>query len=96
MPIPVALCFLFSYLNPQNERVVAKALRALHLPVSVSHEILPEFREYERLATVVINAYLIPRMGEYLKRLERGAGQAGRVYVMQSSGGITTAAASGA
>jgi N-methylhydantoinase A len=87
----VALCFLFSYLNPENERVVAAALRALQLPVSVSHEILPEFREYERLATVVINAYLIPRMGEYLKRLERGAGEAGRVYVMQSSGGITTA-----
>ena len=87
----VALCFLFSYLNPENERVVAGALRALQLPVSVSHEILPEFREYERLATVVINAYLIPRMGEYLKRLERGAGEAGRVYVMQSSGGITTA-----
>jgi N-methylhydantoinase A len=98
----IALCFLFSYLNPENERVVAEALRALQLPVSVSHEILPEFREYERLATVVINAYLIPRMGEYLKRLERGAretsapllgggGEAGRVYVMQSSGGITTA-----
>ena len=122
----VALCFLFSYLNPENERVVAAALRALQLPVSVSHEILPEFREYERLATVVINAYLIPRMGEYLKRLERGAretsapllgggggrgwcepsqtqkattplpppsqgGESSRVYVMQSSGGITTA-----
>jgi len=87
----IALCFLFSYLNPENERVVAAALRALQLPLSVSHEILPEFREYERLATVVINAYLIPRMGEYLKRLERGVGEAGRVYVMQSSGGITTA-----
>jgi N-methylhydantoinase A len=98
----IALCFLFSYLNPENERVVAKTLRALRLPVSVSHEILPEFREYERLATVVINAYLIPRMGEYLKRMERGVGagsapllggggESGRVYVMQSSGGITTA-----
>jgi N-methylhydantoinase A len=87
----IALCFLFSYLNPENERVVAAALRALQLPLSVSHEILPEFREYERLATVVINAYLIPRMGEYLKRLERGVGETGRVYVMQSSGGITTA-----
>jgi N-methylhydantoinase A len=87
----IALCFLFSHLNPENERVVSAALRALQLPVSVSHEILPEFREYERLATVVINAYLIPRMGEYLERLERGAGEAGRVYVMQSSGGITTA-----
>jgi N-methylhydantoinase A len=123
----IAVCFLFSYLNPANERVVAQALKALQLPISVSHEILPEFREYERLATVVINAFLAPRMAEYLKRLERGVGEAiipllgggggrgwwarnqahesttpwpppcqggesGRVYVMQSSGGITTAA----
>ncbi len=68
----IAVCFLFSYLNPANERVVAQALKELQLPISVSHEILPEFREYERLATVVINAFLAPRMGEYLKRLERG------------------------
>jgi N-methylhydantoinase A len=112
----LAVCFLFSYLNPANEKVVARALKGLQLPISVSHEILPEFREYERLATVVINAFLAPRMGEYLKRLERGVGEdirkrpapldrqtrepkvlpykeaAGRVYVMQSSGGITTAA----
>jgi N-methylhydantoinase A len=121
----IAICFLFSYLNPANERVVARALKGLQLPLSVSYEILPEFREYERLATVVINAFLAPRMGEYLKRLERGVGEdlrkratssnslvepngvrpwgerrsplpcgdaAGRVYVMQSSGGITTAA----
>jgi len=68
----IAICFLFSYLNPANERAVAQALEELRLPISVSHEILPEFREYERLATVVINAFLAPRMGEYLKRLERG------------------------
>ena len=68
----IAVCFLFSYLNPDNERIVAKALAALQLPISVSHEILPEFREYERTATVVVNAYLMPTMGEYLKRLERG------------------------
>jgi len=109
----IALCFLFSYLNPANERVVAQALKELQLPISVSHEILPEFREYERLATVVINAFLAPRMAKYLKRLELGVGLVGpngvrpwgerrsplprggapgRVYVMQSSGGITTAA----
>jgi N-methylhydantoinase A len=109
----IAVCFLFSYLNPANERAVAQGLRKLDLPISVSHQILPEFREYERLATVVINAFLAPRMTEYLKRLEHGVGDvgpngvrpwddrrlhptrgytAGRVYVMQSSGGITTAA----
>ncbi len=103
----IALCFLFSFANPAHERVVARALRDLGLPVAASHEILPEFREYERLSTTVINAYLAPRMGEYLTRLERAAGEGlcapplsplpprpgrGRLFVMQSSGGITTAA----
>jgi N-methylhydantoinase A len=93
----VALCLLFSFANPANERIVARALRRLGLPLSVSHEILPEFREYERLSTVVLNAYLAPRMGAYLASLERGvrkqAGPSrGQVYVMQSSGGISTAA----
>ncbi len=89
-----AICFLFSFANSASERAVARALRNLGIPLSVSHEILPEFREYERLSTVVINAYLAPRLGAYLTRVENEAGKqnAGRVYVMQSSGGITTAA----
>ena len=89
----IALCLLFSFANPSHERSVAKALRGLGIPVSASHEILPEFREYERLSSVVINAYLAPRMGGYLERLERAVrkNNGGRVYVMQSSGGITTA-----
>lgn len=65
----VALCFLFSYANPSNERAVARALVKLGLPLSVSHEILPEFREFERLSTVVVNAYLAPRLGAYIARL---------------------------
>ncbi len=104
----IALCFLFSFANPGNERAVARALADLKVPISVSHEILPEFREYERLSTVVINAYLAPRLGAYLASLEGETGRrlavAGKraarrrvaknshVYVMQSSGGITTAA----
>jgi N-methylhydantoinase A len=92
----IALCLLFSFANPSNERAVQRALRGLKIPISVSHEILPEFREYERLSTVVINAYLAPLMGAYLARLERGVRERtprarGSVYVMQSSGGITTA-----
>jgi len=89
----IALCFLFSFANPAHERAVARALRVLGIPVSVSHEILPEFREYERLSSVVINAYLAPRMGGYLERLQHAIAKenGGRVYVMQSSGGITTA-----
>jgi len=92
----VAVCFLFSFRNPANERAVARALANLGLAVSVSHEILPEFREYERLSTVAINAYLAPRLGAYLARLEHAVGEGSalphsRVFVMQSSGGITTA-----
>ena len=56
--------------NPVHERRLASALARLGLPLSVSHEILPEFREFERLSTVVINAYLAPRMGAYLRSLE--------------------------
>jgi len=94
----VAICFLFSFANPANERSVARAVRKLGLPVSVSHEILPEFREYERLSTVVLNAYLVPRVGSYLERLRREAQRysaGAQVFVMQSSGGITTAARAG-
>ncbi|OFV94861.1 MAG: hypothetical protein A3H28_04730 [Acidobacteria bacterium RIFCSPLOWO2_02_FULL_61_28] len=103
----VAICFLFAFANPANERAVARAVRRLGLPVSISHEILPEFREYERLSTVVLNAYLVPRVGRYLDRLRQEARRsfrapqnaagakdtrgAAQVFVMQSSGGITTA-----
>ena len=65
----LAVCFLFSYANPSNEQAVTRALSKLKLPLSVSHELLPEFREYERLSTVVVNAYLAPRLGAYLARL---------------------------
>jgi N-methylhydantoinase A len=143
-PDAVAVCFLFSFMNPANEETVAHSLRRAGFAVCASHEILPEFREFERTATVVMNAFLAPRVGHYLQRLEAGlkaqmengglgksgwgagsgsaasvlparpmprkrvAGlrmplprgrralqamsQRARVYVMQSSGGITTAA----
>jgi len=100
----LAVCFLFAFANPAHERRVATALKSLGLPLSISNEILPEFREFERLSTVVINAYLAPRMGTYLRNLEnrmraeiRGqpGGQHGRIYVMQSNGGISTAARAG-
>ena len=52
--------------------LVAEALKELGVPVSVSHEILPEFREYERGATVVVNAYLAPKMSGYLTALQAG------------------------
>ena len=91
-PQAVAVSLLFSFANPQNEQRVAAILRPLRLPLSLSHVILPEFREYERTSTVVVNAYLQPVMENYLRRLnERVAEQSeqGRIFVMQSSGGIT-------
>jgi N-methylhydantoinase A len=80
----VAVCLLFSFVNTEHERRIASALEKLGIPLSVSHEVLPEYREYERTSTVVINAYLQPLMGAYLGRLERDAP---RLRVMQSSGG---------
>ncbi len=90
----IAISLLFSFANPETELRVEIALRSLNLPISTSHRILPEFREYERASTIVVNAYLAPRMQSYLLHLEqcvatRHAG--GRVDVMQSSGGIISA-----
>ncbi|HSY31706.1 MAG TPA: hydantoinase/oxoprolinase family protein [Verrucomicrobiae bacterium] len=66
-PDSVALCLLFSFRNPLHERRIAHELRSAGYAVSVSHEILPEFREYERTSTTVINAYLAPVMSNYLR-----------------------------
>jgi N-methylhydantoinase A len=99
-PEAVAISLLFSFANPENEAAVAESLADLQVPLSVSHKILPEFREYERTSTVVVNAYLQPLMQSYLERLgERVADLEGnskpvrqrgaRIFVMQSSGGIT-------
>jgi N-methylhydantoinase A len=117
-PEAVAISLLFSFANANNEKAVAESLKSLGVPLSISHQILPEFREYERTSTVVINAYLQPVMGRYLENLERGIQALGvgrqasglrdspsgsrlsersssadttgqRIFVMQSSGGIT-------
>ena len=69
-PQSVAISLLFCFANPKNEQAVAHRLKALNVPLSVSHEILPEFREYERTSTVVINAYLQPVMQTYLENLQ--------------------------
>ena len=93
----VAVCLLFSFARPEHERRVERALaEALGgVPLSVSHRILPEYREYERTSTVTINAYLQPLMGTYLGRL--GAHVAARrLRVMQSSGGSISARAAAA
>ncbi len=82
----VAVSLLHSYANPEHERAVAATLRSTGLPLSVSSEIVPEFREYERTSTTVVNAYVAPKMDRYLGRLQTEAGAA-RVSIMGSSGG---------
>jgi N-methylhydantoinase A len=97
----IAISLLFSFANPENEAAVAAAVAELGKPLSVSHRILPEFREYERTSTVVVNAYLQPLMQSYMEKLAArtrnvgdGSGAARarggpQIFVMQSSGGIT-------
>jgi N-methylhydantoinase A len=93
-PQAVAISLLFSFANPKNELAVAEALQSLGVPLSISHEILPEFREYERTSTVVVNAYLQPVMKGYLERLSSAvANRRARIFVMQSNGGIAALAA---
>src|SRR5947209_6868266 len=86
-PQAIALSLLFSFVNPANEKQVAQALEKTGLPLSISHLILPEFREFERASTVLVNAYLQPVMQKYLRGLQQRV--QGRIFVMQSSGGIT-------
>jgi N-methylhydantoinase A len=92
----VAVCLLFSYLDPIHEERIAAHLRE-RLPgvhVSASHQVLPRFREYERCSTTVIDAYLSPLLGRYLGQLGEAAASAGlpQPLVMQSSGGVAPAA----
>jgi N-methylhydantoinase A len=96
-PEAIAICLLFSFAAPENEQAVAAALGRLGVPLSLSHQILPEFREYERMSTVAVNAYLQPVMQTYLRSLATRLGESAakpknteRIFVMQSSGGITS------
>ncbi|MBC7932279.1 MAG: hydantoinase/oxoprolinase family protein [Rubrivivax sp.] len=88
----VAVSLLFSFARPEHEKRIERALAAglTGVPLSVSHKILPEYREFERTSTVAINAYLQPLMGAYLKRLGAHV-PARRLRVMQSSGGSISA-----
>jgi len=98
----VAISLLFSFLHPEHEERISSSLSSLDVPLSISSRILPEYREYERTSTVVINAYLQPLMGRYLKRLSETPATEQRtktkgqrpnlnLRVMQSSGGSISA-----
>ncbi len=81
----VAICFLHAYRNPANEKRAAEALEGFGY-LCTSHDVCPEFREYERSSTTLINAYVGPLMDKYLGELERGSCH--RVAIMQSNGGF--------
>ena len=87
----LAVCLLHAYANPAHEAAIAEAARRLDIPVSASHRILPEFREYERCSTTVVNAYLRPVMQRYLSSLSESL-QGARLRVMRSNGGVMSAA----
>jgi N-methylhydantoinase A/oxoprolinase/acetone carboxylase beta subunit len=92
----VAVCFLFSFLNPEHEARVAEIVRE-EFPeafLSVSSEVLPQYREYERFSTVCLNAYVGPTVSRYVRRLEdelRGLGVRTGVHLMTSASGVATA-----
>lgn len=91
-PESVAVVLLYSYVNPESEKRIAEALQEFRLPVSLSHEIHPEFREYERTSTTVVNAYVQPIVQRYLDGLVADQLLSGAKFrVMQSNGGTTTA-----
>src|SRR5437762_7785071 len=94
----LAICLLHAYLNPLHERRLAEIVgeEAPEVRVTMSHEVSPTFREYERTSTTVVNAYVMTAVRAYLRGLaaalaERGS--RGRLFVMQSSGGVATAEA---
>jgi N-methylhydantoinase A len=92
----LAVCLLFSFLHPQHEARV-RAVAREELPdcnISLSSEVLPQIREYYRLSTTVINAYLQPILARYIAQLDRRLSEAGiatrQKYIMQSNGGMST------
>jgi N-methylhydantoinase A len=86
----LAICLLHAYANPAHEETVAALAEELGIPVSVSHRILPEYREFERTVTTVVNAYVSPLMDRYLSHLNREMGE-DALRIMQSNGGSIAA-----
>lgn len=86
----VCVCLLHSYANDTHERSIKEEMVPLHIPVTLSSEILPEFREYERLTTTLINGYLGPVISSYIKRLKKQIGSVS-LHIQQSNGGILPA-----
>jgi N-methylhydantoinase A len=87
----VAVCFLFSYVNPCHEQKIRELLAPLGLELSLSHEILAEFREFERTSTTVVNAYVSPKTRRYMGHLIQKLGPKDSLGIMQSNGGSISA-----
>lgn len=98
--VAITVCFLFSFVAPEHERRVAEIIREMapDMYVSLSCEILPEVREYERVSTSVVNSYVGPAIQSYVSHLEdklRAQGFGGELFIMQSNGGMLTAKETG-
>ncbi|MBW1980616.1 MAG: hydantoinase/oxoprolinase family protein [Deltaproteobacteria bacterium] len=87
----VAVCFVFSFVNPVHEKEIKALLQASAVPVSLSHEILAEFREFERTSTTVLNAYVSPKMHAYVGHLLSSMAEQDSLCIMQSNGGSISA-----
>lgn len=91
----IAVCLLNSFTNPAHELMIGELIRkkAPTMPTSISYEVLPEIKEYERTSTTVVNAYVMPIVARYLRALRKGLDESGipaRLLLMQSNGGLTT------
>src|SRR5262249_43942012 len=91
----VAVCFLHAYVNPAHERIAGEMVKAAmpEVYLSLSHEILREYREFERMSTTVVNAYIGPKVGGYVKGLKSSLGEIGfrgDLSIMRSNGGVMT------
>ncbi|MBS6445857.1 MAG: hydantoinase/oxoprolinase family protein [Ruminococcus sp.] len=94
----IAVCFLFSFLNPAHEQRVKEIIKEEYpeVYISLSSEVLPQFREYERFTTTGLNAYIGPTTAKYIKQLEKTLKEQGytaKVHLMQSFGGVASAQA---
>ena len=92
----VAVCFMFSFLNPDHERRVGQIINEEwpEIYLSLSHEVIPQYREYERFSTTALNAYVGPKVAKYVNNLDRALKEndfRSEMHLMQSSGGVATA-----
>jgi N-methylhydantoinase A len=92
----IAVCLFFGFLNPTHEKKIADVIRQVHPDafISLSHEVLPQIREFERVSTTLVNAYTCPKLKRYLERLEdelKANGFESELFVMLSNGGIMNA-----